>query len=123
MKLKEISDGYFAGFGRGELPYLRCGGCGHAFYYPRNLCPKCSSGELALAASSGKGKVFSCTRIKTRDPARSPIYAIVELPEGFRMYTNVLADSAEIGDDVEVVFREVEGRIFPFFRPAGDAAP
>jgi Predicted nucleic-acid-binding protein containing a Zn-ribbon len=83
-------------FKNGKVPYLHCGDCGHNFFYIRDSCPRCHGRNLSVMLSSGRGRVFSVTKFQ------GAIYAIVELDEGFRMYSNVL-DDVKIGDRVEAV--------------------
>jgi uncharacterized OB-fold protein len=69
---------------------------------------------LDIKQSSGLGKIFSFTIIR-RKGSEGRCYAIVELEEGFRIYSNV-EGKAEIGDTVHVYFKEKDGSNFPFFR-------
>jgi len=98
---------------RHELTLQRCGAC-HAFiYYPRDRCPKCFSDQLAWERVSGRGKVYSFTvvrRASSRAFSDAPyVLAIVELAEGPRMTTNIVAppEDVRVEMSVEVFFDDV----------------
>jgi len=84
-------------------------------FYPRLLCPKCSSEQYEWVKASGRGKVYSYS-VLYRGPTAAfqsqvpYILAIVELEEGPRVMTNIIADPAQvrIGQEVRVVFEEIE---------------
>ncbi|MGH7933905.1 MAG: Zn-ribbon domain-containing OB-fold protein [Candidatus Binataceae bacterium] len=98
---------------RHELTLQRCGGCRALVFYPRERCPQCFSDQLSWERVSGRGKVYSYTvvrRASTRSFADAPyVLAIVELDEGARMTTNVVAppESVKVGMPVTVVFDDV----------------
>lgn len=83
-------------FRRGRIPFLHCNDCGHNFFYVRDSCPKCHGRNLTVSLSEGKGRVFSVTKFQGK------VYAIIELGEGFRMYSNVV-DDVNVGDEVEAI--------------------
>lgn len=91
---------------RHELTLQRCGACGKFMYYPRPQCPHCFSDRLSWERCSGKGKVYSYTvvrRASSRAFADAPyILAIVELAEGPRMTTNVVAPPEQVRVDMPV---------------------
>lgn len=97
---------YLAG---GELRLQRCGGCAQAVFYPRVLCPRCGSQDLAWVAATGSGTVYSTTTVR-RPPERGGDYdlSIVELDEGPRLMTRVegvAPDQVRIGMGVTAVVR------------------
>ena len=98
---------------RHELTIQRCGACREYIYYPRPRCPKCFSDQLSWERVSGRGKVYSYTvvrRASSRMFADAPyVLAIVELAEGPRMTTNVVAppEQVRIGMPVTVAFEDV----------------
>jgi uncharacterized OB-fold protein len=99
--------------GREELVYQHCAGCGSAQYYPRSLCTHCSSAALEWRVSTGRGTVYSYT-----DVFRAPneafkadvpyVIAVIDVTEGFRVLTNVLAETGKvkIGSGVHAVFED-----------------
>ncbi|MDG6956489.1 MAG: nucleic acid-binding protein [Nitrososphaerota archaeon] len=112
MKLEELGRAYHEKLDANRLPYLECDVCGHRFYYPRKLCPRCSSTSLQVRESDGRGKIFSLTRIQKKDGGKTT-YGIVEL-DGFRIYCNILEKGkADLGKEVSMVFVELKGRKYP----------
>jgi uncharacterized OB-fold protein len=98
---------------RHELKLQKCGGCGAFIYYPRPRCPHCLSENLEWRNVSGRGKLYSYTvvrRASSRAFADGPyVLAIVELDEGPRMTTNLMAEpeKIKIGMPVTVAFDDV----------------
>lgn len=119
---------FWDGCREGRLMILRCG-CGHYVHWPRPVCPRCLSAELAPSEVSGRGTLYSFT---VTVQAFHPFYAdklpllvaVVELveQEGLRMVTNVVGcdeDDLEIGMALQVAFTEVaDGLVLPLFEPA-----
>jgi uncharacterized protein len=113
-----------------KLLILRCQDCGHFVHYPRPICERCLSTELAPQPVSGRAELYSYTVVMQ---AFHPYYvdklpyvlAVVELAEepDLRLTTNIVdcpEDDLEIGMALEVVFREVvPGLLLPLFRPVG----
>lgn len=91
---------------RHELLLQRCGACSKFIYYPRPRCPHCFSDRLSWEQCSGKGKVYSYTvvrRASSRAFADAPyILAIVELAEGPRMTSNIVASPEQVRVDMPV---------------------
>jgi len=94
--------------GRFVLPH--CEECGEYFWYPRRFCPYCSSTSIAWPDVSGRGTVYSYTIIrKGQGPYKELgpyVLAIVELEEGPRLMTNVVAadpETVHVGQAVRVV--------------------
>lgn len=108
----------------GRLLVKRCGVCGEAHYPPRALCPFCHSADMNWEEASGKGSIYSLS-VMRRSPNGPYAIAYVELDEGPRILTNILADDLDavaIGDRVGVEFKPAEddGRCLPYFRISGD---
>lgn len=115
----------------GRLLLKRCLDCGSVIWYPRAICPECSSLRTQWFAASGRGRVYSYTvnhrgEGAYRDSAPF-VLAYVELEEGPRVMTNIVgAEAAElaVGLPVEVAFHDTgEGCALPRFRPGRAAAP
>ena len=91
---------------RHELLLQRCGACSKFIYYPRPRCPYCFSDQLMWEQCSGTGKLYSYTvvrRAASRAFADAPyVLAIVELAEGPRMTTNILAPPEQLRVDMPV---------------------
>lgn len=108
-----------------RLTIPRCLDCGKHHFYPRALCPHCHSDRLEWTQVSGRGSIYSYT--VARRPAGPAfaadapyVVAIVELAEGPRMMSMLLADDiaqVRIGMAVEVVFDDVTDEVtLPKFR-------
>jgi uncharacterized OB-fold protein len=98
---------------RHELILQQCGACRAFIYYPRDRCPKCFSDNLGWERVSGRGKVYSYTvvrRASSRVFADAPyVLAIVELAEGPRMTSNIVAapEDVRVEMPVQVFFDDV----------------
>lgn len=107
-----ISRPFWEAARRHELTLQQCGGCGKFIYYPRPLCPHCFSDRLEWKKVSGRGTVYSYTVSRySPTPAFKEIpfvLAIVELEEGPRMTTNIVAppEQVRIGLPVTVAFED-----------------
>jgi uncharacterized OB-fold protein len=98
---------------RHELTIQRCGACKSYVFYPRDRCPRCFADQLEWQRVSGRGRVYSYTVVR-RASARSfgdgpYVLAIVELDEGPRMTSNIVAPPEKVRVDmpVEVFFDDV----------------
>ncbi len=100
-----------------SIPF--CLDCERYHFYPRELCPHCHSDRLEWRDVSGRGTIYTFTI--ARRPA-GPAYAddvpyiiaLIDLAEGPRMMTNVVAPDVEavrIGDAVEVLFDDVTDEV------------
>jgi uncharacterized OB-fold protein len=113
----------------GRLLLKRCRSCRTVIWYPRAICPECSSLETEWFEASGRGRVYSYTVNHRGEgpyaPAAPYVLAYVELEEGPRVLTNLVdADPSElaVGQPVEVVFHDTgEGSALYRFRPVRDA--
>jgi uncharacterized protein len=119
---------YWAATQEGRLLLRRCLDCGAVIWYPRTICPECSSLHTEWFEAAGRGHVYSYTVNHRGEGAyrglASFVLAYVELDEGARMMTNIVgADPAElaVGLPVEVVFHDTgEGAALPRFQPVRD---
>ncbi len=121
---------FWAATAAGRLLLKRCLDCASVIWYPRALCPDCSSLHTEWFEASGRGRVYSYTVNHRPEGAYQDcapfVLAYVELDEGPRMLTNIVgADVAElaVGLLVEVEFHDTgEGSALPRFRPAAPRA-
>lgn len=119
---------FWAGAADGELRLGECTECGLVFYYPRASCPDCLSDDVDWRVAEGTGEIYTFAVGQTLrgwpDEALPAIVAYVELDEGPRVLTNVLAEPEDvaIGDRVAVEFVETEEAdvAIPVFVPTGD---
>lgn len=123
--LAEFS-GFFENAERGCLAFPCCRSCGKFHWYPMPRCPHCRSKDVAWRAVSGRGTLFSFTRVmhafdKSRAGALPYVVALVEFADapGVRLVTNIVDSQQEglrIGQPVEPVFRLEDGRPIVEFR-------
>jgi uncharacterized protein len=117
---------FWAGLAAGQLRLQRCGDCAGVVWYPRGLCPRCGSVDLAWFTASGQGIIYSFTVVRRApEPFGSAVpyvVAYVELDEGPRVLTNIVHGDPElvrIGQPVQCVFDTDEaGLALLRFRPA-----
>ena len=112
---------------REDIQVQRCDDCTNHVFYPRALCPHCSSRKLNWTAVSGRGRIYSFTIVQKGPGAfhSDPPYvvALVELDEGCRMMSNIVEieadpDKVKIGMPVEIVYDHVTDDVtLPKFRP------
>ena len=73
----------------GYLMGSKCGECGFQTFPPRSDCPECMSGEFEFVEYSGKGTVWTHTRIDAAptgfDDDAPYTCVVVELEEGGRL--------------------------------------
>ncbi|HTH98472.1 MAG TPA: Zn-ribbon domain-containing OB-fold protein [Stellaceae bacterium] len=106
-----------------------CKACGRTHFYPRSLCPHCSSADLEWIEVSGTGTVYSFTLVqRAPSPAFSGqvpyVVAIVELAEGPHLMTGITGcdpKDVAIGMAVEADYLDIADATLPMFRPAGSA--
>ena len=115
---------YWEGLAQGELRFQRCDACSHYVFYPRAICPHCSSEKLSWITATGKGTIYSYT---VAHQAFGPyadevpfVVAIVELEEGVRMMTRIVGtphEQVRIGAAVHVTFTPISEEItLPYFQ-------
>ena len=124
----EISGFYWDGARQGRLLLQRCQACSKLQFPPDVVCIHCQSLELAPDEVSGRGAVWSFTRVERVfhegfTEAVPYVVALVELDdqEGLRLLANVVdvepAD-VRVGLPVEVTFEERGEVTLPQFRPS-----
>lgn len=125
-EIQPFTQAFWDGTRQGKLLVQHCNSCDSNIFYPRRECPECWSEDLCWIASSGRAKVFSFSVTyegveKIFGDDLPIILAWVDLPEGIRMQTNLVdcdPDCVAIGQDVEVVFKDVTDEItLPYFTP------
>jgi len=121
----ELSRPHWEGCRAGALLVQRCRDCGAYVFIPQPVCTACFGPRLDWVRSSGRGTVYSFTRVyRPPRPAFEVPYvvAIVELEEGWYMLSNIVdcdVDDVAVGMPVEVSFRPMSEEIsLPMFRPA-----
>ena len=94
---------------RHELSYPTCDACSAVVFFPRRHCPACGSESLTWHTSRGEGTVYSYSVIRqNRNPAFKDLgayaLALIDLDEGFRMFSNVTG-VADPTKDIKVGMR------------------
>ena len=111
-----------------KLMLPRCEECGHVFFYPRILCPRCHSRQVGWMQASGRGTLHSFEIAhqafqkawKIKPPY---VLAMVQLEEGPRMMSNLInvepsPKAIRCDMPVEVVFTKVSDEVtLPLFQP------
>lgn len=109
---------YLTGLRNARLLYQYDVKAGVAVFYPREVGPSGVRGALAWRCSSGRGVVYSTTKICPK--GKSPYnIALVEMEEGFRMMSTVVVDTladVAIGMRVQAAFDEIAGTPRVVFR-------
>jgi hypothetical protein len=115
---------YWRGASEGELRLSTCPDGGLVLHYPRPLCPDCFA-DTEWTVSSGRGEVYTYSvarRMSGWPEADLPmVVGYVELAEGPRMMTTIVADPDEVAVGTEVAVRfvptEDEAVAIPVFVP------
>ena len=108
-----------------ELRYQVCSDCGGVVFYARRHCPHCMSFDLRWETSRGEGTVYTYTVVRQIGHAffreRLPyVVAWIDLDEGFRILSNVIADDVDrvaIGQRVRVAWEDYDDVSLPVFTP------
>ena len=110
----------------GKLILQRCGDTGRAYFPPRPFSPYTGSRNVSVFEASGRGTLYSY--VINQRPAKgfdAPYaIAIVQLPEGVRMMTNIVdceqtPEALELDMPLEVCFDKIDDDIsLPLWRPA-----
>ena len=110
----------------------RCKVCKNVFFPRRFICPECfEEGTLEEIHLSTKGRLYTFSVLERGPLGFDPPYAVgyIDLPEGFRIYSLLTAESMEelrIGMEMELVIEKIrqdsEGNeiIGYKFKPTGE---
>jgi uncharacterized protein len=116
-------DFFWEGAKNGELLFQCCSECREIRHPPLPMCPNCQSLKWAPKQASGRGTIYSWILSKhpgiPDDPGR--IVVLIDLDEGIRFVSNLHIDDMDAiteGMPVEVFYKEIDGNIFPQFKPA-----
>lgn len=117
---------FWEGCREGRLMLPWCSSCHRPHFYPRVFCPHCSSADIEWKQASGNGTIYTFAVV--RQPIEQAfadlvpyVIAIVELEEGVRMMSHIVAiDPDEVRCDMKVAveFKPYSDKIMlPTFRP------
>jgi uncharacterized OB-fold protein len=119
-----VSEPFWEACRRGHLVVQRCVGCGLATFPPEQFCVYCLGNTLKWEACSGRGMIHSYSvvwRPSESSFAVPYVVAIVQLDEGWFMFTNVIdcpAQAVAVGMTVNVKFVQMTDQIsLPYFAP------
>lgn len=108
--------------GEHRLTYQRRRSTGEVVFYPRGH----DDSDLETRESAGRGTVYTFTVVRQHGHpffrAHAPYtVAYVELDEGFRMLTEVIAEpgTVRVGQRVALYWEDHDSTAVPVFRPAG----
>lgn len=115
----------------GKLRFGECKACTALIHPPAPVCRYCRSRDVGVRAVSGKATLAGFTlneRFSLPGLVAPYVIAQVAIEEDprVRLTTNIIdaePDQLELGQQVEVVFEQVEDVWFPLFRVVADAAP
>jgi uncharacterized OB-fold protein len=123
----EAARPYWDATRREELVLPWCTDCESYFWYPRATCPTCLSDAVDWRPAAGTGEVYAVSVMHKAGPGRDAgegpyAVALVDLPEGVRVLTNVVGCAPEevtVGQAVRLRWHELsDGRRLPMFTPA-----
>ena len=113
----------------GRFLIQHCDACKKHVYYPRDLCPHCGSGRVALVEPSGEGTVYAVTTVRRKPDAGGDYnVSLIDLKEGVRLMSRVegrLSTEVKIGQRVRARVAVTEGKglvVFDAVNEAGAAA-
>ena len=120
-----LTEEYWDAAAAGRLLYARCNRCGQVQFPREFACVACQSLDVSWVEGTGKGRVYSYTVIHREPFPDFPVpavMAIVDLDEGYSMFSNIVdcpRDRLRCDMPVEVTFeRQPDGFVLPVFRPA-----
>lgn len=117
----DLTEPYWEATKQKKLLVQWCTSCDAAVHYPREVCPRCLGGSLEWRETKGTGEVYA---ISVQARAEQPYaVALVDLPEGARIMTNIVGVddlySVKVGAPVRVAWEELpDGRNLPQFEPS-----
>jgi len=108
LELDTINEAYWAALAEGRLTLQRCE-CGQRFMPPRAACPACLGARWNWETAQGGGRLKSWVvyHVAFHEAFRDRVpynVALVELDEGPRMITNIVADNAQLTAEARVRF-------------------
>jgi uncharacterized OB-fold protein len=123
-----LTEFFWAGARAGKLLILRCQTCGFFVHWPRPMCKRCHSFDLAPQQVSGRGRLYTYTvAVQAFHPwfeTRLPyVLAVVELEEqaNLKLVSNVVdcaPRDVHVGMDLQVDFERIAADfVLPVFRP------
>lgn len=113
---------YWEGAAENRLILSRCAEDGAFLWPPRSFCPRHRGGDVRWEAAAGGGVVYSYTVVHRGEggfaKASPYVLAYVELDEGPRVLTNVVAADGSLAVNVDI-----GQRVTARFNNVGGGAP
>jgi uncharacterized OB-fold protein len=112
------NEAFVAAAKEGRFVLRHCDDCGRTHWYPRAVCPHCTSTKTQWKPASGRGTLYSYSTMQRVEPPYTLAY--VTLAEGPTMLTNLVGSGPyRIGMPVQVLFQPSDdGTPVPVFAPA-----
>ena len=122
-KAQGVQAQYQQALDEGRFVIQRCGGCGQAVHFPREVCPHCGSDELSFQATQGTGTVYAVTTVRRKAEAGGDLnVSLIDLDEGPRLMSrvaNVPPDQVRIGQRVRARIVQEQGQSLLVFDAEG----
>lgn len=122
MSVVHPDDEYQEHLDSGRFMLLRSAAKDEVFFYPRIAAPASGARDLEWVPASGSGVVYSVTVISRKPPQPNYNIVLVNLSEGPRVMSRVVAmpdDEIRIGMPVRAMVEVIEGKGILVFEPAG----
>lgn len=105
-EIDTVNKPYWDGLAEGKLLYQSCA-CGHCWLPARLSCPACLSPDWRWIPAAGRGRILSWViyHVAYHESLKDKLpynVAVVELDEGPRLLTNILADNAALAAEAPV---------------------
>ena len=100
---------FWQGLQSGDFLLSTCNECGRRSFPPKAICPSCHHQDFHWAPSSGRGVIYSLTRIQNSPPIYGLLtpttLAIIDLEDSIRLLCRVLPGPkpAEVGSPCQLV--------------------
>lgn len=123
-RLTDATRPFWEALGDGRFVTTRCEDCGDVTFPPKVICPNCFSSRLSWQTLSGRGTLYSHTRVWAAPGVFSSevpyTLCIVDLDEGLRVASRLLHDSEPPapGSPVSLVFVHYEDITLFYFEPS-----
>lgn len=122
-RTSEATRPFWDGLREERFQTTRCDDCGDLTFPPKVVCPNCLSERLSWIPLSGRGILYSYTRVWAAPAVFSEevpyTLCIVDLDEGLRVAARLLDDhvAPEVGTTVSLVFLHYEDVTLFCFEP------
>jgi len=122
-RTSEATQPFWDGLREERFQTTRCDDCGDITFPPKVVCPNCLSERLSWWPLSGRGNLYSYTRVWAAPAVFGDevpyTLCIVDLVEGLRVASRLLGDHAspEVGAPVSLVFLHYEDVTLFCFEP------